>query len=63
MNNVIEFRAIDKLMKGMCIVITGRKIDSGDAEFGRDNRNVRERTLSGLETFAGDILLEVEISA
>ena len=45
------------------MVITCRKIDSGDAEFGRDNRNVRERTLSSLETFAGDILLEVEISA
>ena len=45
------------------MVVATREIDGSNAEFGRDKGNVRKGAASSLETFAGDVNLEVGIGA
>lgn len=57
-----KFRANNILVKTVGVVITAGKIDGGNTQFWRDERDVGERPLRGFETLVGDILLEVKIS-
>ena len=51
------------LVERVRMMITTGKIDGGNIQFRRDNRYVREGTLRGLKTLAGDVSLKVGISA
>ena len=62
-NCVVKFGAIDVFVESVCMIITAREIDGGNFKFWRDNRNVGKGTLRSLETFAGNVSLEVRISA
>ena len=43
------------------MIVSGGKINSGNAQFRRDKRNVGKGTLRGFEAFTGNISLEVRI--
>ena len=60
-NHGVELGTVDVFVKSMSRVIATGKIDGSNAKFRRDNGNVGERTLRGLETFAGDVSLKVGI--
>ena len=47
----------------MSVIITAGEINSRNAEFGSNERDVREGALRGLEALAGDVVLEVNIGA
>ena len=56
-----EFSTIDMLVPSVSRVVAAGKIYGGDAEFGSDERDVAERTLSDFEAFAGNVNLKVRI--
>ena len=58
-----KFRANNILVKTVGVIITAGEINGGNAKFRCDERDVGEGALRDLETLAGDILLEVKISA
>ena len=60
-NRSLKLEAIDVLVENVSRVISAGKIDSGNAKFRRDERDVGKETLRGFETFAGDVSLEVGI--
>ena len=63
LNHGGELGTIDVFVESVSRVIAAGQIDGSNAKFRRDNGDVRERTLRGLKTFAGDVSLEVGIVA
>lgn len=43
------------------MIVSGGEINSGNAEFRSNKRDVGERALSGFKAFAGNIILEIGI--
>ena len=60
-NGVFQFGTVDELVERMSVVITAGEINSRNAEFGSNKRDVGEGAASSLETFAGNVSLKVGI--
>ena len=61
LNHGIELGTIDVFVESMSRVVSAGKIDGSNAKFRRDERDVGEGTLRGLEALAGNVSLKVGI--